>query len=78
MALDTGRLLTLERGHVKGVGNTARIYQTTLTKHWDLSWKGSLRNEPKESFAKKTLLVDLGDCPPSGARHEDSTRTASS
>lgn len=68
VALDTGRLLTLERGHVKGVGNTARIYQTTLTKHWDLSWKGSLRNEPKESFAKKTLLVDLGDCPPSGAR----------
>ncbi|MFC4008979.1 esterase-like activity of phytase family protein [Nonomuraea purpurea] len=67
VALDSGKLLTLERGHIKGVGNTIRIFQTALTKRWDISWNGSLRNEPEEVFAEKTLLVDLGNCPAADA-----------
>lgn len=52
---DKGQLLVLERGFAAGVGNTVRVYQAWL--------KGASDTVP----AAKTLLVDLADCPPSGA-----------
>jgi hypothetical protein len=52
---DEGQLVVLERGFTAGVGNTVRVYQT---------W---LKGATDTVSAAKTLLVDLADCPPSGA-----------
>lgn len=59
-------LLVLERGFVAGVGNTVRIYQAFLAGADDVSETPSLAADGVELVAKR-LLVDLGDCPPSGA-----------
>ncbi len=60
------QLLVLERGFVAGVGNTVRIYQAFLAGAGDVSATPSLAADGVRLVAKR-LLVDLGDCPPSGA-----------
>ncbi|MEV5824387.1 esterase-like activity of phytase family protein [Spirillospora sp. NPDC052242] len=66
VALRDGGLLALERGWTSGVGNTVRIYETSTRRATDVSDAASV---PAGSPAvlRKNLLVDLVDCPPSGA-----------
>jgi hypothetical protein len=59
-------LLVLERGFVAGVGNVVRVYQAFTTGADDVSGEASLSRDGIR-FVAKRLLVDLGDCPPSGA-----------
>ncbi|OLT23374.1 hypothetical protein BJF79_14660 [Actinomadura sp. CNU-125] len=62
-ALPDGGLLALERGWTSGVGNTVRVYRTSTRGARDVSAR---RAEPSAALGKE-LLVDLVDCPPSGA-----------
>lgn len=66
LALSERRLLVLERGFVSGQGNTVRIFEVKLSGARDVSGVQSLA-EPGLRPVNKKLLVDLADCPPSGA-----------
>ncbi|MBD0837474.1 caspase, EACC1-associated type [Streptomyces sp. TRM68416] len=63
-----GRFLALERGYTEGQGNSIRVYEVSLTGLKDVSGERSLERTPASAFVVKRELVDLGDCPPSGAR----------
>lgn len=67
VAVGDGTLLALERGFTAGVGNTVRIYRVSLTGAPDVTGLPTLAGQLPAVFAGKTLLVDLGACPPSGA-----------
>ena len=64
--VDDDQLLVLERGFVAGVGNTVRIYRAFLAGADDVSDEPTLSRDGIRLVSKR-LLVDLGDCPPSGA-----------
>ncbi|MDN0194437.1 esterase-like activity of phytase family protein [Streptomyces sp. S.PNR 29] len=65
---DGERFLALERGYTEGQGNTVRIYEVSLNGLPDVASATSLAGLPSSAFVRKRELVDLGDCPPSGAR----------
>lgn len=65
-ALRDGGLLALERGWTSGVGNTVRIYATSTRGAQDVSDAASVP-AGSPSVLRKEPLVDLVDCPPSGA-----------
>jgi len=65
-ALSENELLVLERGFVAGKGNTVRIFRVSLKGAEDVSDEPTLA-EPGLFPVEKELLVDLADCPPSGA-----------
>ena len=67
VALSEDELLVLERGFQAGVGNTVRIYRVSLEGAIDVSGVDSLASSNVEPLQKE-LLVDLADCPPSGAK----------
>ncbi|MFD0902924.1 esterase-like activity of phytase family protein [Actinomadura sediminis] len=69
VALRGGGLLALERGWTSGVGNTVRIYRTSTHRAQDVSGVASVPAGAPAALAKE-LLVDLADCPPSGATAE--------
>ncbi|MGH3147812.1 MAG: esterase-like activity of phytase family protein, partial [Rubrobacter sp.] len=66
VALSKRELLVLERGFVDGQGNTVRVFRVSLDGAEDVSDEPSLA-APGLEPAEKELLVDLADCPPSGA-----------
>jgi hypothetical protein len=68
VALGDDQLLALERGFTSGVGNTVRVYRVSATGVPDVSTVDSLSTltDPR-AWLGKELLVDLVDCPPSGA-----------
>ncbi|TDC58486.1 esterase-like activity of phytase family protein [Actinomadura sp. KC345] len=66
VALRDGGLLALERGWTSGVGNTVRVYETSTRRAADVSDVASLPAGATAVLGKR-LLVDLVDCPPSGA-----------
>lgn len=68
VALGDDQLLALERGFTVGVGNTIRVYRVSATGAPDVTGVASLAtlNDPR-AFLGKELLLDLADCPPSGA-----------
>jgi hypothetical protein len=66
VALKDGDLLALERGFTAGVGNTVRLYRASTKGTRDVSDVPSLASAPGAALKKK-LLVDVVDCPPSGA-----------
>ncbi|CAA9448812.1 MAG: hypothetical protein AVDCRST_MAG78-3156 [uncultured Rubrobacteraceae bacterium] len=66
VALSEDELLVLERGFVAGEGNTVRIFRVSLEGAEDVSDEPTLA-EPSLVPVEKELLVDLADCPPSGA-----------
>jgi hypothetical protein len=66
VALSEDELLVLERGFQRGVGNTVRVYRVSLDGAEDVSGEPSLAAPGLEPL-KKELLVDLADCPSSGA-----------
>jgi hypothetical protein len=68
VALGRDQLLTLERGFTVGVGNTVRVYAVSARHARDVSGVESLASvtDPRV-WLRKRLLVDLVDCPPSGA-----------
>lgn len=66
-AVGDGTLLALERGFTAGVGNTVRVYRVSLTGARDVSALPTLAGATAEEFLGKQLLLDLADCPPSGA-----------
>lgn len=66
LALSEEELLVLERGFVAGEGNTVRIFKVSLAREKDVSGEPSLA-APGLQTVKKELVVDLADCPPSGA-----------
>jgi len=68
VALDSTHLLALERGFTPGVGNTVRVYRVSATGAPDVTGVKSLASvtDPKV-WLDKQLLVDLVNCPPSGA-----------
>ncbi len=71
IALSETHLLVLERGFVAGQGNTIRIFQVSLQDAPEVSAVASLATldaaTHDAALASKTLMVDVGDCPPSGA-----------
>ena len=66
VALSEDDLLVLERSFQSGVGNTVRVFRVSLDGTEDVSDEPSLA-EPGLEPVEKELLVDLADCPPSGA-----------
>jgi len=68
IALSDTDLLVLERGFIPGIGNTIRVYRVSLAGATDVTDRPSL-NDPGLAPLKKDLLVDLANCPPSGATH---------
>jgi hypothetical protein len=66
VALSEDDLLVLERGFQSGVGNTVRVYRVSLAGAEDVSDEPSLA-APGLEPVEKELLVDLADCPASGA-----------
>jgi hypothetical protein len=66
LALSDTELLALERGFVPDVGNTVRVYRVSLAGAEDVSDEESLAAGGVAPM-EKTLLVDVADCPPSGA-----------
>jgi len=66
LALQRDELLVLERGFRPGFGNTVRVYRAFLEGATDVRDVASLA-EPALQPVGKILLVDLADCPPSGA-----------
>ena len=67
VALSDDELLVMERGVQAGVGNTVRIYRVSLDGATDVSGVDSLAASNVEPLQKE-LLVDLSDCPSSGAK----------
>jgi hypothetical protein len=57
----------MERGFQAGVGNTVRIYRVSLGGARDVSGVDSLAASNLEPLQKE-LLVDLANCPSSGAK----------
>jgi hypothetical protein len=68
VALSDTDLIVLERGFIPGLGNTVRAFTVSLVGATDLSDRPSL-NASGLTPLKKTLLLDVGTCPPSGATH---------
>jgi hypothetical protein len=68
VALSDTELLVLERGFIPGLGNSIRIFRVSLAGATDVSERASL-GEPGLTPLPKELLVDLANCPPSGAIH---------
>lgn len=66
VALSESELLVLERGFEPGVGNTVQIFRVSLDGAEDVSDEENLAAPGLEPLEKE-LLVDLADCPPSGA-----------
>ncbi|MGW0218713.1 esterase-like activity of phytase family protein [Micromonospora chokoriensis] len=68
IALGDDQLLSVERGFTTGVGNTVRVYRVSATGAPDVTTAASLSTvtDPR-SWLGKELLVDIADCPPSGA-----------
>ena len=61
-------LLVLEAAYTAGYGNTIRVYAAKDTLHSpDVTAISDLGNAPAKDLAKKTLLVDVGQCPSLGA-----------
>ena len=71
IALSETDLLVLERGFVAGQGNTIRVFHISLRIAPEVSEVANLAGLDAEAhaaaLAAKSLLVDVGDCPPSGA-----------
>jgi hypothetical protein len=66
-------LLVLERGFVAGEGNTVRVFRAFTTGAPDVTGVAALgAADPPLS---KELLVDLADCPPSGAQNPGPQRS---
>ncbi|GID30479.1 esterase-like activity of phytase family protein [Paractinoplanes brasiliensis] len=68
VALGDNQLLAMERGFTAGVGNTVRIYRVSATGAPDVTAVESLTTltDPR-AWLGKELLVDLVNCPASGA-----------
>lgn len=66
LALSESELLVLERGFVPGEGNTVRLFRVSLAGEEDVSGEPSLAVAGVEPVEKE-LVVDLADCPASGA-----------
>ncbi|MEW2547206.1 esterase-like activity of phytase family protein [Streptomyces sp. NPDC047002] len=62
-----GRLLVLERGFTEGVGNTVRLYLADPAGATDTSGITDLTGQRAVRPVHRTLLADIGDCPPLGA-----------
>jgi len=67
VALSENELLVLERGFVAGRGNTVRVFRVSLEGAGDVSDEPSLA-APDLEPVEKELLVDIADCPESGAQ----------
>ncbi|GAA1638888.1 esterase-like activity of phytase family protein [Actinoplanes couchii] len=68
VALGGDQLLSVERGFTAGVGNTVRVYRVSATGAPDVTGVAALSTvtDPR-TWLGKQLLVDIADCPPSGA-----------
>ena len=66
VALSDSELLVLERGFIPGLGNTVRVFRVSLVGASDVAATARL-SDPGAIPLKKELLVDLVNCPPSGA-----------
>jgi hypothetical protein len=65
VAMGKDRLLTLERGYMKELGNTVRVYDVSLAAARDVTDVDSLASEPPDTFVRKPKqpVVDLAKCP---------------
>ncbi|MDA2812196.1 esterase-like activity of phytase family protein [Nocardiopsis sp. RSe5-2] len=70
VAVAEDRLLALERGYLKGVGNAVRVYDVDLGGARDVSDR-VLDANAAELLVGKRLVVDLGRCPPGGVRVQE-------
>jgi hypothetical protein len=65
--VDQNELVSMERTYVPDVGNTIRVFTVSLHRAPDVTKQASLADADDNVFVQKKLLVDLVDCPPSGA-----------
>jgi hypothetical protein len=63
-ALAADEVLVLERGFAKGIGNTVRIYRSTLDER--SACRESPRLGPESAFLTKSLFVDVAKLEPRG------------
>ncbi len=63
VAVDRDRLLTLERGYMKGLGNTIRVYEVSLAGAHDVAGIKYFSSEYDDIFLKKRPVLDLAKCP---------------
>lgn len=68
VALGPDDLLTLERGFIPGLGNAIRLFRVALAGQPDVTDRASLADTDLTPVPK-TLVVDLGRCPPGAATH---------
>ncbi len=66
LAVSEREILVLERGFVSGEGNTVRVFRVSLDGAEDVSEEPTLASPGLEPLEKE-LVVDLAECPPSGA-----------
>ncbi|MES4905394.1 MULTISPECIES: esterase-like activity of phytase family protein [unclassified Streptomyces] len=71
VAVGPDRLLALERGYIRGLGNGVRVYEVDLRGAANLIDTDRLVKDDSDRMAHKTLLVDLADCPPGDVRTDD-------
>lgn len=67
-----GRILVLERGFDRSVGNIIRLYLADPREADDITGVESLSGRDGVRLMDKTLLVDMVDCPPLGATNKQS------
>ncbi|MET4922475.1 esterase-like activity of phytase family protein [Streptomyces sp. PSRA5] len=65
-AVDSGRLLALERQYTAGLGNAIRVVELSLTNARDVTDEKSLYKLPADVFAKSEPVFDLAKCPAGG------------
>jgi hypothetical protein len=66
LAVSESELLVLERGFISGEGNTVRVFRVSLDGAEGVSDEPTLAAPGLEPLEKE-IVVDLGECPPSGA-----------
>ncbi|MFJ4983389.1 esterase-like activity of phytase family protein [Streptomyces sp. NPDC088732] len=66
-ATGDGRLLVVERGFDRSVGNIIRLYLADPRGVSDVSGVENLTRQDDVRLMEKVLLVDMADCPPLGA-----------
>jgi len=68
-AVSDDELLVLERSFAAGLGNTVRLFSVSLSGAADVSSQESLQSATSDQALAKRLLLDLSDCPSSGAQN---------
>ncbi|MFF2189909.1 esterase-like activity of phytase family protein [Streptomyces sp. NPDC058155] len=65
-AVDSGRLLALERQYTASLGNAIQVVEISLANAHDVTGEESLYDQPADIYAKTEPVFDLAQCPAGG------------